>query len=73
MWGLSATILGMWIMSSLSNPFFYSLFFIKLNPSRLLKGWGSKIFFINRKFALVQYNPSVLIFILLNRAFGVCV
>ncbi|OOQ18430.1 hypothetical protein B0X60_02180 [Helicobacter pylori] len=60
-------------MSSLSNPFFYSLFFIKLNPSRLLKGWGSKIFFINRKFALVQYNPSVLIFILLNRAFGVCV
>ncbi|KAA6502338.1 hypothetical protein [Helicobacter pylori] len=63
----------MWITSSLSNPFFYSLFFIKLNPSRLLKGWGSKIFFINRKFALVQYNPSVLIFILLNRAFGVCV
>ncbi|EJB24604.1 hypothetical protein HPCPY6311_0496 [Helicobacter pylori CPY6311] len=37
-----------------------------------MKGWGSKIFFINRKFALVQYNPSVLIFILL-RAFGVCV
>ncbi|WP_232261234.1 hypothetical protein [Helicobacter pylori] len=60
-------------MSSLSNPFFYSLFFIKLNPNRLLKGWGSKIFFINRKFALTQYNPSVLIFILLNRAFGVCV
>ncbi|WP_258233561.1 hypothetical protein [Helicobacter pylori] len=60
-------------MSSLSSLFFRSLFFIKLNPSRLLKGWGSKIFFINRKFALVQYNPSVLIFILLNRAFGVCV
>ncbi|MGL2488775.1 hypothetical protein ACOWM1_02090 [Helicobacter pylori] len=60
-------------MSSLFNPFFYSLFFIKLNPGRLLKGWGSKIFFINKKFALVQYNPSVLIFILLNRAFGVCV
>ncbi|WP_096000944.1 hypothetical protein [Helicobacter pylori] len=60
-------------MSSLSNLFFHSLFSIKLNPSRLLKGWGSKIFFINRKFALVQYNPSVLIFILLNRAFGVCV
>ncbi|WP_079990925.1 hypothetical protein [Helicobacter pylori] len=60
-------------MSSLSNFFFHSLFFIKLNPSRLLKGWGSKIFFINRKFALMQYNPSVLIFILLNRAFGVCV
>ncbi|MFT2636759.1 hypothetical protein [Helicobacter pylori] len=60
-------------MSLLSNLFFHSLFFIKLNPSRLLKGWGSKIFFINRKFALVQYNPSVLIFILLNRAFGVCV
>ncbi|TPH99355.1 hypothetical protein [Helicobacter pylori] len=60
-------------MSSLSNLFFHSLFFIKLNPSQLLKGWGSKIFFINRKFALVQYNPSVLIFILLNRAFGVCV
>ncbi|WP_080276481.1 hypothetical protein [Helicobacter pylori] len=60
-------------MSSLSNLFFHSLFSITLNPSRLLKGWGSKIFFINRKFALVQYNPSVLIFILLNRAFGVCV
>ncbi|WP_080020181.1 hypothetical protein [Helicobacter pylori] len=61
-------------MSLLFNPFFHSLFFIiKLNPSRLLKGWGSKIFFINRKFALMQYNPSVLIFILLNRAFGVCV
>ncbi|WP_441701113.1 hypothetical protein [Helicobacter pylori] len=64
-------------MSSLFNPFFHSLFFIKLNsslnPSQLLKGWGSKIFFINRKFALTQYNPSVLIFILLNRAFGVCV
>ncbi|WP_244756845.1 hypothetical protein [Helicobacter pylori] len=60
-------------MSSLSNLFFHSLFSIQLNPSRLLKGWGSKIFFINRKFALVQYNPSVLIFILLNRAFGVCV
>ncbi|GAA6850371.1 hypothetical protein HpKG114_00070 [Helicobacter pylori] len=75
MWGLSATILGMWIMSLLSNPFFRSLFSIKikLNPSRILKGWGSKIFFINRKFALVQYNPSVLILILLNRAFGVCV
>ncbi|WP_231223874.1 hypothetical protein [Helicobacter pylori] len=58
-------------MSLLSNPFFHSLFFIQLNPSRLLKGWGSKIFFINRKFALMQYNPSVLIFILLNRAFGV--
>ncbi|MGN8451318.1 hypothetical protein ACR9K5_06970 [Helicobacter pylori] len=58
-------------MSSLSNSFFHSLFLIKLNPSRLLKGWGSKIFFINRKFVLVQYNPSVLIFILLNRAFGV--
>ncbi|WP_075707608.1 hypothetical protein [Helicobacter pylori] len=63
-------------MSLLFNPFFRffrSLFSIKLNPSRILKGWGSKIFFINRKFALVQYNPSVLIFILLNRAFGVCV
>ncbi|WP_249406750.1 hypothetical protein [Helicobacter pylori] len=60
-------------MSSLSNSFFHSLFSIKLNPSRTLKGWGSKIFLINRKFALVQYNPSVLIFILLNRAFGVCV
>ncbi|WP_434645079.1 hypothetical protein ACPDJT_04945 [Helicobacter pylori] len=60
-------------MSSLFNPFFRSLFSIKLNPNRLLKGWGSKIFFINRKFALVQYNPSVLILILLNRAFGVCV
>ncbi|MGT0071446.1 hypothetical protein [Helicobacter pylori] len=60
-------------MSLLSNLFFHSLFFIKLNPNRLLKGWGSKIFFINGKFALVQYNPSVLIFILLNRAFGVCV
>ncbi|WP_258233881.1 hypothetical protein [Helicobacter pylori] len=60
-------------MSSLFNSFFHSLFFIKLNPSRILKGWGSKIFFINRKFALAQYNPSVLIFILLNRAFGVCV
>ncbi|WP_229764345.1 hypothetical protein [Helicobacter pylori] len=60
-------------MSLLFNPFFHSLFFIKLNPSQLLKGWGSKIFFINRRFALVQYNPSVLIFILLNRAFGVCV
>ncbi|WP_097718149.1 hypothetical protein [Helicobacter pylori] len=58
-------------MSSLSNSFFHSLFLIKLNPSRLLKGWGSKIFFINRRFALTQYNPSVLIFILLNRAFGV--
>nr|WP_101001492.1 hypothetical protein [Helicobacter pylori] len=56
-------------MSLLFNPFFHSLFFIKLNPSRLLKGWGSKIFFINRKFALTQYNPSVSIFILLNRAF----
>ncbi|MGL2828082.1 hypothetical protein ACQKAA_01115 [Helicobacter pylori] len=60
-------------MSSLSNLFFHSLFFIKSNPSQLLKGWGSKIFFINRKFALTQYNPSVLIFILFNRAFGVCV
>ncbi|UKJ09618.1 hypothetical protein L6505_05060 [Helicobacter pylori] len=60
-------------MSSLSNLFFHSLFFIKSNPNRLLKGWGSKIFFINKKFALVQYNPSVLIFILLNRVFGVCV
>ncbi|WP_390454141.1 hypothetical protein [Helicobacter pylori] len=63
-------------MSLLSNSFFsffHPLFLIKLNPSRILKGWGSKIFFINRKFALVQYNPSVLIFILLNRAFGVCV
>ncbi|WP_390571937.1 hypothetical protein [Helicobacter pylori] len=60
-------------MSLLSNPFFHPLFFIKLNPSRLLKGWGSRIFFINKKFALVQYNPSVSIFILLNRAFGVCV
>ncbi|MGL2365076.1 hypothetical protein ACQJ9F_05775 [Helicobacter pylori] len=57
-------------MSLLFNPFFHSLFFIKLNPSQLLKGWGSKIFFINRKFALVQYNLGVLI-ILLNRAFGV--
>ncbi|MDZ5337561.1 hypothetical protein [Helicobacter pylori] len=60
-------------MSLLFSPFFHSLFFIKLNPSQLLKGWGSKIFFINRKFALTQYNPSVLIFILLNRVFGVCV
>ncbi|MGT0091055.1 hypothetical protein V5H58_01955 [Helicobacter pylori] len=60
-------------MSLLSNLFFRSLFSIKLNPSRILKGWGSKIFFINRKFALVQYNPGVLIFILLNRVFGVCV
>ncbi|WP_367700245.1 hypothetical protein [Helicobacter pylori] len=60
-------------MSSLFNLFFHSLFFIQLNPSQLLKGWGSKIFFINRKFALMQYNPSVLIFISLNRAFGVCV
>ncbi|MFB1285039.1 hypothetical protein ACEWYW_02315 [Helicobacter pylori] len=60
-------------MSLLFNPFFHSLFFIKSNPSQLLKGWGSKIFFINRKFALTQYNPSVSIFILLNRAFGVCV
>ncbi|MFP6154143.1 hypothetical protein ACLGAS_00035 [Helicobacter pylori] len=60
-------------MSSLFNLFFRSLFFIKSNPSRLLKGWGSKVFFINRKFALTQYNPSVLIFILLNRAFGICV
>ncbi|WP_243875828.1 hypothetical protein [Helicobacter pylori] len=60
-------------MSLLSNLFFRSLFFIKSNPSQLLKGWGSKIFFINRKFALTQYNPSVLIFILLNRAFGVSV
>ncbi|MFP6339241.1 hypothetical protein ACLGE3_00035 [Helicobacter pylori] len=58
-------------MSSLSNLFFHSLFLIKLNPSRLLKGWGSKIFFINRKFVLVQYNPSVSIFILFNRVFGV--
>ncbi|WP_232255232.1 hypothetical protein [Helicobacter pylori] len=58
-------------MSSLSSLFFHPLFFIQLNPSQLLKGWGSKIFFINRKFALTQYNPSVLIFILLNRAFGV--
>ncbi|WP_231266358.1 hypothetical protein [Helicobacter pylori] len=60
-------------MSLLFNLFFRSLFSIKLNPSRILKGWGSKIFFINRKFALVQYNPSVLIFILLNKVFGVCV
>ncbi|MFP6147785.1 hypothetical protein ACLF97_05000 [Helicobacter pylori] len=60
-------------MSSLSSLFFHSLFLIKSNPGQLLKGWGSKIFFINRKFALVQYNPSVSIFILLNRAFGVCV
>ncbi|RVZ77399.1 hypothetical protein [Helicobacter pylori] len=60
-------------MSSLSNLFFHSLLFIKSNPSQLLKGWGSKIFFINRKFALTQYNPSVSIFILLNRVFGVCV
>ncbi|MDU9760012.1 hypothetical protein [Helicobacter pylori] len=58
-------------MSSLFNLFFHPLFFIKSNPGQLLKGWGSKIFFINRKFALTQYNPSVLIFILLNRAFGV--
>ncbi|WP_231622914.1 hypothetical protein [Helicobacter pylori] len=58
-------------MSSLSNSFFRSLFFIKSNPSQLLKGWGSKIFFINRKFILVQYNPSVSIFILLDRVFGV--
>nr|WP_232264731.1 hypothetical protein [Helicobacter pylori] len=54
-------------MSLLSNLFFHSLFFIKSNPGQLLKGWGSKIFFINRKFALTQYNPSVSIFILLNR------
>ncbi|MFL1971766.1 hypothetical protein [Helicobacter pylori] len=60
-------------MSLLSSLFFLSLFFIKSNPGQLLKGWGSKIFFINRKFALTQYNPSVLIFILLNRVFGVCV
>ncbi|MFT2669164.1 hypothetical protein [Helicobacter pylori] len=60
-------------MSSLSNPFFHPLFSIKLNPNRILKGWGSKIFFINRRFALVQYNPSVLILILLNRVFSVCV
>ncbi|WP_120884224.1 hypothetical protein [Helicobacter pylori] len=60
-------------MSSLSNLFFHSLFFIKSNPGQLLKGWGSKVFFINRKFVLVQYNPSVSIFILLNRVFGVCV
>ncbi|RVY84220.1 hypothetical protein [Helicobacter pylori] len=60
-------------MSLLSNSFFHPLFFIQLNPSQFLKGWGSKIFFINRKFALTQYNPSVLIFILLNRAFGVSV
>ncbi|WP_097711442.1 hypothetical protein [Helicobacter pylori] len=60
-------------MSLLFNPFFHPLFFIKSNPGQLLKGWGSKIFFINGKFALTQYNPSVLIFILLNRAFGVCV
>ncbi|UOR91324.1 hypothetical protein [Helicobacter pylori] len=60
-------------MSLLSNSFFRSLFSTKLNPNRILKGWGSKIFSINRKFALVQYNPSVLILILLNRAFGVCV
>ncbi|WP_232262417.1 hypothetical protein [Helicobacter pylori] len=58
-------------MSSLSNLFFHPLFLIKSNPNQLLKGWGSKIFFINRKFALTQYNPSVLIFILLNRVFGV--
>ncbi|MUU30000.1 hypothetical protein [Helicobacter pylori] len=58
-------------MSLLFNPFFHSLFLIQLNPSQLLKGWGSKIFFINRKFALTQYNPSVSIFILLNRVFGV--
>ncbi|MEJ8623724.1 hypothetical protein [Helicobacter pylori] len=58
-------------MYSLFSSFFHSLFFIKLNPSQLLKGWGSKIFFINRKFALTQYNPSVSIFILLNRVFGV--
>ncbi|MDO8146255.1 hypothetical protein QAD60_03130 [Helicobacter pylori] len=60
-------------MSSLSSLFFRSLFFIKSNLGQLLKGWGSKIFFINRnrKFVLVQYNPSVLIFILLNRVFGV--
>ncbi|WP_232258004.1 hypothetical protein [Helicobacter pylori] len=58
-------------MSSLFNPFFHSLFLIKSNPGRLLKGRGSKIFFINRKFVLVQYNPSVSIFILLNRVFGV--
>ncbi|MFP6191191.1 hypothetical protein ACLGC1_03070 [Helicobacter pylori] len=58
-------------MSLLFNPFFHSLFLIQLNPSQLLKGWGSKIFFINRKFVLAQYNPSVSIFILLNRVFGV--
>ncbi|OOC30327.1 hypothetical protein [Helicobacter pylori] len=58
-------------MSSLSSSFFHSLFFIKSNPSQLLKGWGSKIFFINRKFVLAQYNLGVSIFILLNRVFGV--
>ncbi|OOQ27600.1 hypothetical protein B0X57_04775 [Helicobacter pylori] len=60
-------------MSLLFNPFFHPLFFIKSNPGQLLKGWGLKIFFINRKFVLVQYNPSISIFILLNRVFGVCV
>ncbi|WP_121105150.1 hypothetical protein [Helicobacter pylori] len=58
-------------MSSLSSLFFRSLFFIKSNPGQLLRGWGSKIFFINRKFVLAQYNPSVSIFISLNRVFGV--
>ncbi|EMG91834.1 hypothetical protein [Helicobacter pylori] len=58
-------------MSLLSNLFFHPLFFIKSNPSQLLKGWGSKIFFINRKFVLVQYNLGVSIFILLNIVFGV--
>ncbi|WP_120902659.1 hypothetical protein [Helicobacter pylori] len=58
-------------MSSLSSLFFRSLFFIKSNPGQLLKGWGLKIFFINRKFVLVRYNPSVSIFILLNRVFDV--
>ncbi|EQD89069.1 hypothetical protein HPSA50_1390 [Helicobacter pylori SouthAfrica50] len=47
-------------MFSLSNPFFHSLFFIKSNPSQLLEvGVLKKSFFINRKFALVQYNLSI--------------
>ncbi|EMG98982.1 hypothetical protein [Helicobacter pylori] len=60
-------------MSLLSSSFFHSLFFIKSNPSQLLKGWGSKNLFynINRKFVLAQYNLGVSIFILLNRVFGV--
>ncbi|MGL2424647.1 hypothetical protein ACOWMA_02920 [Helicobacter pylori] len=57
-------------MSLLSNLLFHSLFFIKSNPSQ--KVGVQKIFFINRKFVLVQYNLGVSIFILLNNiVFGV--